>query len=221
MKTSGSIYLSAITFLFLSTMSALLFAADQNSKTDTDWDFYMQSIDPYANEDDEQKKPTKPINKPNTSMPVAEPPPLPNGATPQQISEYNRKMQKSLRDRQKQELNTMFETVESMGYHPEQPEKPAPDFTITSTSNSNHEGYSAKKTNFDWGGKESGYTYADYEFIFESTNVENAQKMTESISEMAKAGWEVDLNRSFQRVQGNGDNAKAFTTTQMRFRRRK
>jgi len=204
----------------------LLFANNSamSESNDSQWDFYLQSIDPYANETDkpssaisksekEKERPSRTINKPK---------PLPNGATPQQISEYNRKMQKALREQQKLEADNLYETVESMGYKPaHKPSLPEKPFTIASSSSMGKSGYSAKKVNFNWGGEVSGYEYADYEFVLESTNPEHTNQLTIAMTKMAKAGWEVDLNRSFQRIDGNGENVRAFTTTQMRFRRTK
>ncbi len=207
-------------WLFLISSSAI--SEEGNESKEAEWDFYLQSIDPYANQDDKTKSTPQNNKQERPARAVIKPKPLPNGATPQQVSEYNQKMQKALREQRKQEADNLYETVESMGYKPEpkssESQKP---FTITTPNSIVKSGYSAKKVNFNWGGEITGYEYADYEFVFESTNAEHTEKMTSAMNEMATAGWEVDLNRSFQRVDGNGDNAKAFTTTQMRFRRRK
>jgi hypothetical protein len=212
--------LFCIFFLFLNSSVAM---SDEIKKSkDAEWDFFLQSIDPYANQDDKTKPAPQNNEQERTARVVIKPKPLPNGATPRQVSEYNQKIQKALREQQKQEADNLYETVESMGYKPE-PKSTVSNksFTLTTSNSIVKSGYSAKKVNFNWGGELYGYSYADYEFVFESTNAEHTEKMTTVMNEMAKAGWEVDLNRSFQRVDGSGSKAKAFTTTQMRFRREK
>ena len=188
------------------------------------WDSYLKSVDQYTTESDEtppaktnieSKTPARTALKPK-------PKPLENGATPQQVSEYNQKLQKALRDQQKQETENLYETVNDVGQTPaEKPAKRAKPLATSTPKSVDLSGYSAKKVNFKWGGKVSEYEYTDYEIVFESTNAEHTEKMITAMNEMTKSGWEVDLNRSFQRVDGNDEKARAFTTTQMRFRRRK
>lgn len=195
-------------------MHSVSFADSSNEN----WDVYLDALDPYANESDKLKPKETSRNKKKKPNHVIKPMDLPPNATPQQISDYNQRMQKYLRANQYEEVENLFETVESMGYKPEKPAKEESDFTI------NHpeavtKGYSEKKTNFSWGGKQSGYKYVDYEFVFESTNHAHVEKMSKVVTELSKSGWEVDLNRSFQTIEGSGDDSVAFTTTQMRFRK--
>jgi len=195
---------------------------DSKKLEEAKWDFFLQSIDPYVNQDSETKPAPQNNIQERAAREIIKPKPLPNGATPRQVSEHNQKIQKALREQQKHEAENLYETIERMVSTPEpKPTESNKSFTITTSNSIVKSGYSAKKVNFNWGGKLYGYSYADYEFVFESTNAEHTKKMTTVMSEMAKAGWEVDLNRSFQRVDGNSRQTKAFTTTQMRFRREK
>lgn len=208
--------------LFVLAVSHPIPASASNSAQDKEWSFYIDSIDAYAPIKSEPKE--KEPAAPSPLLPkkqIFKPAPLPNGATPQEISIYNQHLQKSQRDQQRMEMKTRFQSIESFSRSSTAVETNKSDFTLASTNAIIKSDYAVKQTNFDWGGKDPAYNYVDYEFSFESTKVENAKKMTDAISEMAKARWEVDLNRSFQRVEGRDEHAKAFTTTQMRFRRRK
>jgi hypothetical protein len=208
--------------LLVITISHPMCVYAANTTQEKEWSFYIDSIDAYVPIKSEPKEKEAP--EPTPLLPkrqVYKPDPLPNGATPQQISIYNQQLQKSQRDQQRMELKTKFESIETFRHSPTPVAPDNSDFTLASTNSIVKSGYSVKQTNFDWGGKDPSYNYVDYEFSFESTKVENAKKMTDAISEMSKARWEVDLNRSFQRVEGRDENVKAFTTTQMRFRRRK
>lgn len=214
----GSLFVS----LAICMLSHTALANDKNANQDREWNFYIDAIDAYAPvksepKEQEQTRPTPLVPKKSIYTPL----PLPNGATPQEISKYNQQLQKSQRDQQRIEIISTLNSAGSFHRSSKPTEQPKPDFTIASTNSIIKSDYSVKKTNFDWGGKDPAYNYMDYEFSFESTKVENAKKMTDAISEMTKARWEVDLNRSFQQVEGRDENAKAFTTTQMRFRRRK
>jgi len=189
---------------------------------EADWDFYLQSIDPYIIDSNKAESTPSRSYKDQPKIDLIAPKPLQNGATLQQISDYNRNMQKASREQLMQETKDLYKSVENMGYQTEhrpiEAEMLYKFATSTSVANS---GYSAKKINFGWGGKISKYKYVDYEFIFESTNAEHTERMMTTMSQMAVSGWEVDLNRSFQRVSGKGAYVKAHTTTQMRFRRYK
>lgn len=186
-----------------------------SNKNNENWDAYLNTLDPYANESDKIKPQKSKKKKPSH---VIKPRDLPPNATPQQISDYNQRMQKYLRANQHEEVEGLFETVESMGYTPEKQQPKKSDFTIN-RSETIIKGYSEKETNFNWAGKQSGYQYKDFEFIFESTNHSHVEKMSEIVTKLSKSGWEVDLNRSFQTIDGNGSSATAYTTTQMRFRK--
>ncbi|WP_045861671.1 hypothetical protein [Teredinibacter purpureus] len=206
---------STLSLIFGMAFSQFSYSTDNNEN----WDAYLNTLDPYANESD-KLKPQKSKSKKKKPNHVIKPRDLPPNATPQQISDYNQRMQKYLRANQYEEVEGLFETVESMGYTQEiqQPEKS--DFTIN-RSETKIKGYSEKETNFNWGGKQSGYQYKDFEFIFESTNHSHVEKMSEIVTKLSTSGWEVDLNRSFQTIDGNGDSATAYTTTHMRFRKSK
>ncbi len=103
-------------WLFLISSSAI--SEEGNESKEAEWDFYLQSIDPYANQDDKTKSTPQNNKQERPARAVIKPKPLPNGATPQQVSEYNQKMQKALREQRKQEADNLYETVESMGYKP-------------------------------------------------------------------------------------------------------
>lgn len=195
--------------------------ADDSSKA-AEWDSYLQSIDQYTTEPD-RKSATTPTSKSETPVVEAlKSRPLESGATPKQVSEYNRKLQKALRDQQKEETEHLYEKVDRADVKKadELPKRKKP-FTMSTSPSSGRSGYSAKEANFSWGGEAAEYEYTEYEISFESTNTEHAERMMAAMNEMAQSGWEVDLNRSFQRVDGNDEKAKAYTTTQMRFRRKK
>ncbi|MFA0809520.1 hypothetical protein [Microbulbifer epialgicus] len=220
METIRSINQATVACIFWILISNIAIANDGASENQH-WNFYLQSIDPYSKDSDDSSKSTEhsPSSKQDMKHPLTRSYSQTNDMTAQEISEYNQKHQQSLRELHRQEQKNLFESVSRSINSTKQITDQ--DAYLVAPSKPSKSSYSARQTSFNWGGKESGYLYIDYEFTFESTNTENAQKMTHAISEMAKAGWEVDLNRSFQRIKGNGTDAKAFTTTQMRFRKQK
>jgi hypothetical protein len=214
---------TATVLVSCSLLSSYAFCQNELDLKSHEWDFYVNSIDPYL--DSPQKKS---IEQPNThhtqhSLDKADPiAPLPfSGSTIKEISEQNQKNQKYLREIQKTEASKRYDQVKTV----KQPEpsiiKSSNQFSFANSISDSNSAVSIKKVNYNWGGKLPGYVYVDYEYIFESTDIEQAKKATSAISDMAMNGWELDLNRSFQKIEQESNYTKAITTTQIRFRQRK
>lgn len=196
-------------------------ANEQNDEQEKQWERYLETLDPYANPSDENEKHTDPL--PHTPQKQQRPPdPPPIDATAREVSEHNRNQQRALRKRQRDEVERLLEHIEQQPDNRKSAPRADVDFfTLPSTNQPQLKGYKARETHFDWGGKQSNYQYIDYEFVFESTDPGHAEKISQTMTEMTKAGWEVDLNRSFQTVETTDEKPRAFTTMQMRFRRRR
>jgi len=193
----------------------------KQEKSDSMWDAVMSKIDPFANEDDstiDNKKPEK-VTSNNHHKKTTKP--LPEDATLQQMSEHARSQHlRAKRSHTNMVERLLNDAVPKYSSSEETPIVKDSDVTIQNTIPNLTSSYSAEKTVFNWGGKEAGFEYIDFEFKFESTNTSHTKKLAYSMQKMSDSNWMVDLHRSFQEVEGSGVNITAYTTTQMRFRRR-
>jgi len=62
--------------------------------------------------------------------------------------------------------------------------------------------------------------FAKFEpYVPNEAQIVNENFFSHHLKKMADAGWLVDLNRSMQTVSGSGNNLRAFTVMEMRFRK--
>lgn len=196
----------------LSTFASNALSQNNNKVGDGVWGAYVRGIDAYAfGEDKDKKDKVAKKEAPHSSSSQISP-----DIAPKRASNVNREMQKKLIAKNRRDRELLFSQIERF-------DKPAAaEVGSSPTDNSTRvpARYSFNKTYFNWGGKISGYKYLDYEINFESADQEQINQMSASISDLALAGWKVDLNRSFQKIERVGSKATAYTTMQMRFRRR-
>lgn len=162
-----------------------------------DWSFHLRSIDPYEapekSQTKEEKEQSDSMATPKIDLPKA--PAQPPSNNTQHSFKSNQKSNKPLVD------DAPFT------------------FAHKQKNKTSIKGYSIKETRFNWGGKENGKQYLDYEFIYDAMNEEHTKVVMDTIMEMSKNGWAVDLNRSFQEVNDSGKQVKAIIRSEMRFRK--
>lgn len=205
----------------MKTLLTILVVFSQNASADNDqkWDFFIESIDPYADSAPNNARPTSSgetvTQKTNTS------PPHNGNMSIQEISLKNQAMQKALRKQQIESSTRRYSSINIRPAIPDKPDTRAGGFNKKTHNYDEHSGFYMQSASFDWGNKKSGYKYKDYIFKFDANDSKQAKHTMDTISQLIIDGWEIDLTRSSQEIEGKGDNIKALTTSQMRFMRKK
>ncbi len=193
----------------------LMSHANDNDGHPARWEHYLKYLDPYANPGEPSKQEVTPEMES----------PEPEQAPSSQVNGSNAKdMTQSVLDHQQSILNQQRHTIDRLLNESrslpntaieaisDQPLNNPPNY-----STQPYDGFSAKKTRFNWGGKQEGYQYLDYEFVFDASNTKHIESMSATVSQLTKSGWITDLTRSIPAMEKPGP----LTITQMRFRRRR
>lgn len=181
--------LNLILVLFLIT-PATSFADNANN---VPWDKYLNSLETYSNDNKAPSNERVITSKPN--------------------SVNSQDIRKQMEENHKNQLLN----IKNLFNEKTGPQKSLSNHITKQESKAHLADYHVvQKTRFNWNGKDSSHKYADYEITIDPTSEINTKELMNFMSKMSSDGWEIDLNKSTQKHNGN----TTISITQIRFRKK-
>jgi len=185
----------------------------KGDKKNENWEPYLNTIDIYANQ--KAKLPTEhKLEKHSSTKAII--PSNDNERNVEKMALDASLQQKREAASQRRKVNNLFNEVPKLHNTETLQNNVDESYLIPHTI---EPAFTSKRVHYNWGGKQDGFKYVDYEFRFDATDTNTATELSHHLKKMADAGWLVDLNRSMQTVSGSGNNLRAFTVMEMRFRK--